>query len=1018
MKDNNKKQLSLLEAYKFYTRIPVIALGCIIAVVAVFTVLHVVFNNLVFLFLSVGTAVSAFIFYIIYFYLISKKLRAIFYKQIYETTYKNINKIRNNETNLISYGESDIKEVQMLDAATLDLKKKLNASYLIVREADYSKLNLEYEDRSKNLLRFKSFKENLSNIIFVSQSFRNVLIEVYYELPANDKLTKKDKRHILDLYRKTFSDHNQVLFMFAEDDRSLLIYVPVIDSFTEIKEKLGYAVTNSSVTVRDDRGIRHILAKYAIVAYPYSSEEMMLGDLRFAKRQGDPYTLFLPQRYRENISKDLMLNSTMNVNYTSKILVELNKIDYSLTDNEKNKVILRNIFNAITDFLDLDEGGIIAFDRTNRTYYSYVASRRSKLFENNEVSSDLVEALAEVTDEDGSYYFSTKRHASGVIKRVLDMYGINSGSYFVIRSINSKEITALVYIFNREKELHLNTYLREMFYIVSIRLENYFDKREIADFAQAKMTENDNILALSHLYSYHVDDEFRLTEVSKSMKHKFPHIKLGETCHKFFFNNDKPCRDCPLKTKQKKYFEDRGSQFECSLVLTDRKDRDNVILIKQLSDKDEIGDLFHPDLLIYSFRTLVNLIKDEYAAGARGYIVLLCIDNYEQIVASKGSEGYTYYMREYARSLKNRLNTDEIYVYNPTTLAIHLPYEGHANTINKIESIYGLTKTNFYKTESFKELKVTYLPIGYPRGYANPENLLMHMSEFYSNPQFERNKDYIYFADYSISRSANKREFMVSVLENEFSGHNSTSMYLQPIVSLKDERIFGAEILLRIEDEHRNIFFNALEISKIAQEEGKTQLVTTSIINFIGNMYKEYGKSIFKINKFNRIAINIDQTYFGDDKLIEELVKLCTENNLPKGFISMEIPEDIIPNNKDKIKHLTEELGKFEIMLSCDRYMGQYVDVEELVALGFKEVKIAMKLITTIDKDPVKFDAVRTIVNLSKKHGINVAAVGVENPEQAKLLRSLDENIAAQGYNYYKALSRSDLINALISYEK
>ena len=50
-------------------------------------------------------------------------------------------------------------------------------------------------------------------------------------------------------------------------------------------------------------------------------------------------------------------------------------------------------------------------------------------------------------------------------------------------------------------------------------------------------------------------------------------------------------------------------------------------------------------------------------------------------------------------------------------------------------------------------------------------------------------------------------------------------------------------------------------------------------------MYGEYGKNIFKINKFNRIAINIDQTYLGDDKLIEELVKLSIENRLPKGFI-------------------------------------------------------------------------------------------------------------------------------------
>ena len=1016
MKD--KKRRSLLESYSKYTKIPAFILGATILVTIILTVLYVWLKSHLFLLLLLLSLALSLIFYGIYYFEVTRRMKQTIYKQIYEVTYNNLNKIKNNDTSLISYGDSDIKEVRDLDKATKDLRKKLDSSYLILTTPDYSKLNLDWIDEEKHLISFKSFRINLANIIFVSQSFRNVLIEVYYELPSGIKLNKEDKSRILDLYRNTFSDHEQVLFMFAEDEKSLLIYVPVIDSFGEIQEKLSYAVQDSSVTIRDDRGIRNILAKYAVVAYPYSSEDMLLGDLRFAKRQGEPYLLFLPQRYRENINKNLMLNTTMNINYTSKMLLELNKIDYSSFDNEKNKDILKSIFTAITEFLDVDEGGILVLDEEKDRYYSYIASRRSKTFIDDDTPKDFVDSLAKVVDQDNSYYFSTVRHAAGSIKRMLNMYGINSGTYYVIRSIDNKKIVALIYMFNHEADMKLNTYLREMFYIISVRLENYFDKREISDFADAKTAENDSILALSRLFSYHIDDEFRITEMSKSMMNKFPHVKNGEFCYKCFFNQEKPCRDCPIKTQQKKYFEDRGSKFESSLVLQNRNDKDNVILIKKLDSKDEVGDLFHPDLLVYSFRALVDLIKNEYAASARGYIVLLCIDNYEQILASKGSEGYTYFLREYARVIKNKLNTDQIYFYNPSTLAIHLPYEGHVNTINKIENIYPLSKLNFFKTEGFDELKVTYLPIGYPRGYANPENFLMHISEFYNNTQFERNKDYIYFADYSISRSANKREFMVNVLENEFSGHNSTSMYLQPIVSLKDEHIFGAEILLRIEDAHRNIFFNAMEISKIAEQEGKTQLVTESIINFVGNMYKEYGKNIFKINKFNRIAINIDQTYFGDDKLIEELVKLSTANNLPKGFISMEIPEDLIPNNKEKIKHLADELSKYEIMFSCDRYMGQYVDVEELANLGFNEVKVARDIIFAIDKDPVKYDAMRSIVNLAKKYNVGVAAVGVENAEQARMLKGLDENIKAQGYYYYKALSRSDLISALISYEK
>ena len=1016
MKKNKRENLLL--RYRSYILVPAMVVVIVLAITAGLVVAYNLTDKLVFVFILVGVLVFILASYIVFYIRLSNKIKTTFYKQLYETTNTNLNKIMNNDTNLVPYGETDIKEIAILDKTTSDLKAKLNASFLLVKEPNYSPLNLEYINKEKKLITFKSFKDNLSNIIFISQSFRNVLIEVFFDLPAEAKISDKDKKRLLDLYLKTFKDHQNVLYMFAEDDRSFLIYVPVIDSFSEIKEKLNYVVTDSSIMVREDKGIQNILAKYAIVAYPYSSEEMLLGDLRYAKRLDKPYLLFLPQRYRENINRNLMLNTTMNINYTSKILVELSKLDYSSMDNEKNKTILRNVINAIGNFLDIDEAGIIAYDEQSGGYYSYIASERSTLLNKNFIDKEFVERLADAVDDDQSYYFSTKKHANYAIKRLIDIYGINSGTYYVIKDFENDKISAMVYLFNRNRDLNVNTYLREMFFIISLRIENYFEKREIADYADAKANENDNILALSKLYVYHIDDDYRFTSISKGLKHKFPKLQIGETCHKFFFGNEHPCHDCPLITKNKKYFEDKGDKFETSLVLTNRRDKDNVILVKQLTKDDSIGDLYHSDLLIYSYRALADLIRNEYAAKARGYILLLSIDNYENIIDTVGSEGYSYYLREFIRSIKSKIKTDDIYYFNPSTLAVHLPYTGHADTINKIETIFPYSKANFYQNAPFKELKVTYLAAGYPRGFANPEDFLKLLSDLYHNPKYERNKDFIYFADYSIYRSANKREFIISVLEQEFSGHNSTSMNLQPIVSLKDGHIFGAEILLRIADVHRNVFFNAVEISRIAEQENKTQLVTESIINFIGNMYQEYGNNIFKINKFNRIAINIDQTYLKDQSLLSELVKLSEKNKLPAGFISMEIPEDVIPNNKEQIKKLADELSKYKIMFSCDRYLGQYVNIDELYELGFKEVKVARDLVLTIDKDPVKFNAMKAIVDASKKVGIGVAAVGVENEQQLKLLKSIDENIMAQGYYLYKPLTRSDLIAALISYEK
>ena len=183
-------------------------------------------------------------------------------------------------------------------------------------------------------------------------------------------------------------------------------------------------------------------------------------------------------------------------------------------------------------------------------------------------------------------------------------------------------------------------------------------------------------------------------------------------------------------------------------------------------------------------------------------------------------------------------------------------------------------------------------------------------------------------------------------------------------------------------------------------------------------MYKEYGNNIFKINKFNRIAINIDQTYLEDTGLITNLIKVSEDNNLPNGFVSLEIPEDVIPQNKGRIKELASILSKYKIMFSCDRYMGQYVSIDELNELGFKEVKVARDIILTVDKDPVKYDALKEIVESSKRNNMYISAVGVENEQQLRMLKALDEDMMVQGYYLYKPLTRADLIAALISYDK
>ena len=1012
-----KKKKNLLSTYKGYTLVPAFTMAIFLLLTIALVTLYAYTNRELFLIIFDAVAAGTLAAYIIFFIRVSRKLRRTFYKQLFETTYVNINKIKNNDSNLVSYGDSDIREIQMLDKATGDIRSKLESSFLLLRDADYSHINLEYVDKEQNLVTYKSFKDNIANILFVSQSFRNIIVEVFYDLPGEQVISDKEKTRLLKLFRELFQEHENVLFMFGDDNKSLMIYVPVIDSFSEIKEKLNYVITNASIMIRDERGIQNIIAKFAIVAYPYSNEEMILGDLKYARQQDKAFNLYLPTRYKSNRGANLMMNTSMNLNYSYKIVNYLSNLDYSAVNNEKNDGILKTVFEAICNFGDVDEGGIIAYNDSMDKYYSYISTSKDQLFKDHEVKKEFVEKLGEFTDEDDAYYFSTRKHANLSLQQTLGLYGIQSGIYYVIRDLENNKIIAVVYAFNRDKDLKINSYLRETFFIIALRIENYFEKREIADYADSKKTENESILALSNMYVYHIDDDYNITYMSNNMKKIFPKLHVGHKCYQAMFGYEKRCKDCPYSSLKKKYFNLNDNGFEASMTLSDKKDKDKVVLIKHVERNELVGDLYQEDFLTYSYKALFNTMQNEYTSSGRGYVLLLKVENVESILHKVGGEGYNYLVRDYVRNLRNKLGIDDIYYYNPSTLAIHLPSIGHKDIITKIENIYPLSKENYYNNNDFHPLDITYLAIGYPRGYARAEDFMKHMSDFYREKR-TGNNDFIYFSDYPIVRSASKREFMISTLEKEFSGHNSTSMNLQPIVRVSDGHIYGAEILLRIADAHRNVFFNAQEISRIAEQENKTGLITESIINFVGTMYKEYGNNIFKINKFNRIAINIDQTYLDNKGLLTKLIKLCEENNLPNGFVSLEIPEEMIPDNKEKIRALASQLEKYKILFSCDRYTGQYIDIDELAFLGFKEVKVARDIILAIETDQLKYNSLKAMVATAKKAKVGMAAVGVENENQLKMLKALDEDMMVQGYYLYKPLTRADLITALISYEK
>ena len=178
----NKKNKNLLTSYKSYAIIPAIVVAAVLVITIALVTIYAFTRSIVPIIILDVVAVATFAAYIVFYIRLSRRLKNTYYNQLFETTLKNINKINNNDVNLVSYCDSDIKEIQMLDKATSDIKSKLESSYLLLKNADYSNINLEYVDKERNIVTSQATAFTLPARVSMSirPSAKNVFIPALY----------------------------------------------------------------------------------------------------------------------------------------------------------------------------------------------------------------------------------------------------------------------------------------------------------------------------------------------------------------------------------------------------------------------------------------------------------------------------------------------------------------------------------------------------------------------------------------------------------------------------------------------------------------------------------------------------------------------------------------------------------------------------------------------------------------------------------------------------------------------
>ncbi|RJQ46901.1 MAG: EAL domain-containing protein, partial [Nitrospiraceae bacterium] len=216
-------------------------------------------------------------------------------------------------------------------------------------------------------------------------------------------------------------------------------------------------------------------------------------------------------------------------------------------------------------------------------------------------------------------------------------------------------------------------------------------------------------------------------------------------------------------------------------------------------------------------------------------------------------------------------------------------------------------------------------------------------------------------------------------------------VYYQPIISLHDDRILGAEAVIRWTHPQRGPI-SPMEFIPLAEETGLISEIGGWILRTACAQNRAWHGAGYE---HLLIKVNFSACQFYHEDILELIRKALRESNMNAQFLDIEITEGVAA--ADKSIALFRELSNLGIKISIDDFGTGYSSLGSLNRLPVNTIKIDRSFVRDIAVDHHAGAIVKTIISMAHNLSMKVLAEGVENEQQRLFLKShgCDE---AQGF--------------------
>ncbi|WP_372872137.1 putative bifunctional diguanylate cyclase/phosphodiesterase [Shewanella sp.] len=290
----------------------------------------------------------------------------------------------------------------------------------------------------------------------------------------------------------------------------------------------------------------------------------------------------------------------------------------------------------------------------------------------------------------------------------------------------------------------------------------------------------------------------------------------------------------------------------------------------------------------------------------------------------------------------------------------------------------------------------------------NAEELIKHADlAMYQAKDAGRSNFRVFTED--MLHNANNR-LMVEQDINSAISERELTLFLQPIVSLKDDSIRGFEALVRWFHPSRGLIMPGNFIPHIEESDAIIKLGNYVLAEAV-EMLKR-----FRLLGWDDIymAVNLSARHYLAPGLSDYIKKLLSSSMIPPRSLLLEVTEESVIEQVDKAMEVMLELKQLGVRIAIDDFGTGYSSLSYLKQLPFDVLKIDRCFTAGVLENGVDTHIVTTVIDLAHNLGRTVVAEGIETDLQAEFLQEAGCELA-QGYLYSKPMPEEKTLELLES---